>query len=475
MDILDRVTAIIRSHNLLIENDRIIVAVSGGADSMALLHILANIALPLDLIAVYIDHGLRPGETPHEQEIIARSCASLNIIFKVREVNVQKIIAEGKKSPEEAARMLRYRALESVRQQYDARLIAVGHTADDQVEEFFIRLIRGSSSRGLSGMRVKRAGLVRPLLFENKVELVAFLAKRGLPWCLDSSNLDRQFLRNRVRLDLLPLLEKEFNPAVRKTIGQSMDILAEEDNLLEELAAATFSQCVAVLEILVNKERQPQLIIKREPMLANHPAIQRRLMEKSCWQMGIRPTYEQICTLVEFIASGKNSSELHLVQGVRVEKLSHCLRFTRPLPGNERRGSGKPAALINQSIPGPGIYPIDGTGKQLVVTELLADKAQLRPGELRLDQAELSFPLLLRSFQPGEKFHPYGAPGRKKISRYFNEQKIPAKERAAWPVLLSGSQVIALAGLQIDHNYRISSNTDKVLSICWQDVTVPRE
>ena len=147
-----------------IENDRIIVAVSGGADSMALLHILADITLPLELIAVYIDHGLRPEETPHEQEIIAHSCESLNIIFKVRAVNVQKIIAENKKSPEEAARILRYRALEKIRQQYDAQVIAVGHTADDQVEEFFIRLIRGSSSRGLSGMRVKRDYIVRPLL-----------------------------------------------------------------------------------------------------------------------------------------------------------------------------------------------------------------------------------------------------------------------------------------------------------------------
>ena len=154
MHMLDRVRSVIRRHNLLHENDWIIIAVSGGADSMALLHILAEIGLPLELIAVYIDHGLRPRETPREQEIIAERCRSLDIAFKVRAVNVQQIIAQKRKSPEEAARILRYQALEEIRQQYGAQYIAVAHTADDQVEEFFIRLLRGSSSRGLSGMRI---------------------------------------------------------------------------------------------------------------------------------------------------------------------------------------------------------------------------------------------------------------------------------------------------------------------------------
>jgi tRNA(Ile)-lysidine synthase len=193
-------------------------------------------------------------------------------------------------------------------------------------------------------------------------------------------------------------------------------------------------------------------------------------MEKSCWQMGIRPTYEQICTLVEFIADGKNGSELHLDNGVRAEKLTSSLRFTRPLPKGLLRGSAPPAAVIRQSIPGPGTYAVNGTGKELVVKVIsaVAETGNL-PGELRLDPARISFPLLLRSFQPGERFYPYGSPGRKKISRYLNERKIPAKERAAWPVLLSKDQIIALVGLQLDHNFRISSSTSRILSICWQD------
>ncbi len=470
MDILDRIAHLIRSHNLFVENDRIIVAVSGGADSMALLHILAGITLPLELIAVYVDHGLRPQETPHEQNIIAGICRTLNIIFKVRAVNVQKIMAKEKKSLEEAARILRYRALEEVRQQHDARYIAVGHTADDQVEEFFIRLLRGSSSRGLSGMKIKRERIVRPLLFENKASLVTFLTDQGLPWCLDSSNMDHHFLRNRVRLHLLPLLEKEFNPSLRKTILQNMDILAEEDDYLDRQAASIFNQCVARSEMSVENDRRPQLVVKNEFFLAVHPAIQRRIIEKSCWQMGVRPTYEQICALIECIRSGRNGSELHLENGVRAEKSTLGLRFARPLPGDLLRGSAPPAASINQSISGPGTYAVTGTGKELVVKEIsAADTKEKSPGELRLDLTRISFPLLLRSCRAGERFHPCGGPGRKKISRYLNERKIPAKERTAWPVVLSEDKIIALVGLQLDHNFRILRSTSRVLSLCWQD------
>jgi tRNA(Ile)-lysidine synthase len=287
---------------------------------------------------------------------------------------------------------------------------------------------------------------------------------------LDSSNLDRRFLRNRIRLELLPLLEKDFNPALRRTIGQNMDILAQEDDLLEELSASAYNQCVERSEVLIRQETRPRLFVKKEPILALHPAIQRRIMEKSCWQMGIRPTYEQICTLAECMARGKNGSELHLEDGVRVEKTSHGLYFSRPLPKALRRGAVPPAAGINLAIPGPGTYPVNGTGKKLVIKEISAAATTIhQPGELRLDSALISFPLLLRSFQPGELFQPYGSPGKKKISRYLNERKIPAKERAAWPVLLSGNRVVALVGLELDHNFRIANSAGKILSVCWQD------
>jgi tRNA(Ile)-lysidine synthase len=470
MSILNRVASVIHTHNLINQHDSVVVAVSGGADSLALLHILHNIDLPLKPIVIYIDHGLRPQETPHEQRTINENCQTLKIPFHVRTIDVQAFAGREKKSLEEAARILRYRALEKFRHECGAQLIAVGHTADDQVEEFFIRLIRGSSSRGLSGMKVKKDNIIRPLLFEKKKQLIDFLSEKHIYWCLDSSNMDRQFLRNRVRLDLIPLLEKDFNPAFGKILLQNMNILAEEDNFIDEQTQALYSRCVKFSES-IHDAKDSQLIINRGNFTGTHPAIRRRIMEKSCWQMGIRPTYEHIRKLIELIECGQNGSELHLEDGVRVEKLPNKLIFGRPLPNGLIRGSRQSSPSIDQTIPGPGIYSIYVVNKELELNErtLIANDEKVGD-ELRVDLDKIIFPLQLRSFLPGERFYPYGGSGSKKISRYFNERKIPSKERLAWPVLFSADQVVALVGLQIDDNFRITTDTKKILSISWRDL-----
>jgi len=144
--------------------------------------------------------------------------------------------------------------------------------------------------------------------------------------------------------------------------------------------------------------------------------------------------------------------------------------FTRPLPKGQNRGSRRPAPSISQLIPGSGTHQITGTNKELVLEQIPVTAGQKKVrGELQLDLSKISFPLLLRSFLPGEKFYPCGGPGRKKISRFLNEQKIPVKERPAWPVLLCQDQVVALVGLQLDHHYRITQNTREILAIHWRD------
>ena len=293
-----------------------------------------------------------------------------------------------------------------------------------------------------------------------------------MSWCRDSSNLERQFLRNRVRLDLLPLLEQNFNPALRKTILQSMDILLEEDKFLEIQTLDAFERCCEVDEFASSDEKSCQLTINREKFLEVHPAIRRRIIEKSCRQMGIQPSYEKICALGKLIEFGRKGSELHLFDGVRAEKHTHDLLLSRPLPKGRIRGSRQPAAVINQTLPEPGKYQVVEANKEIVlqITSTAACHKK-EAGELLLDLAEIAFPLQLRSVLPGERFHPFGSPGRKKISRYFNERKIPAGDRQAWPVLLSGDRVIAIAGLQLDHNFRITTKTRKVLSIDWRDCT----
>jgi len=474
--IVARVEAVIHDNRLIQTDDRIIVAVSGGSDSLALLYLLRAIEIPVQLLAVYIDHGLRPQETPYEQEIIRKCCQELGVPYLTASVDVHRLIASEKHSPEEAARILRYDALEKLRREYDARVIATGHTADDQVEEFFLRLIRGSSRRGLSGMAVRRDRLIRPLLHETKHALADYLTSQNVGWCLDSSNLERHFLRNRVRLDLLPLLENEFNPAIRRTVLRSMNLLAEEESYLESRTEEAFARCVELSGRLRDAGNRLQAVVKADLFGGLHLAIRRRILEKCFWHMGIRPTYGQIDTLTLLMENGKIGREIHLDDGVRAELHASRLLFCRPLENGRIRGSRPGLPGIDLIIAEPGRYPVKGYNREFVIEE--ADMGMIATAakggsRLFVDRARISFPLVLRSTLPGETFHPFNSPGRKKISRYFNDRKIPAGERIAWPVLLTGNgdgdgyKTIALPGLQIDHEFRVTDTTAAILAIGW--------
>ncbi len=469
LPLINRVTALICDHNLAAPQDKVIVAVSGGADSLALLHILRAVDLQLQLLAVYIDHGLRPLEIPYEQAIIEKCCRGLGVTFLTRAVNVHQLAAQEKRSPEEAARILRYTALEQISLEQGAKVIAVGHTADDQVEEFFLRLIRGSSRKGLSGMQLRRDQIIRPLLQENKASLIAYLKALAIPWCQDSSNQHRRFLRNRIRQDLLPVLEQDFNPSIRGTVLQTMDMLGEEELFLEEQASTAFLRCVISGELLIKSSRSAQMKIDTAEFYRYHSAIRRRLLEKCCWHMAIRPTYRQICILLEFLTKGNNGGEIHLEDGVRAEKRHPYLIFWRPLEEGRIRGSRSSGKGIYLPIPSPGCYFVPEAGRELVIEETtLSSYHKKAEKKLFLAREKVSFPLLLRASLPGELFKPCNGVGRKKISRFFNELKIPAKDRPSWPVLVSGSEIIALPGLQIDHSYRITEETITILTVSWQ-------
>lgn len=470
LQIITRVAALIRANGLASLGNKVVIAVSGGADSLALLHILAAVDLRLQLLAVYINHGLRPLEIPGELAAIERSCQAIGVPFFTKEVDVHQMVAQEGRSYEEAARILRYAALEKIRQEHNAELIAVGHTADDQVEEFFLRLIRGSGMKGLSGMQMRRDRIIRPLLKENKSSLIAYLGMLGVPWCHDSSNLDKNILRNRVRLDLLPMLAEEFNPAIHQTVLQTMDILSEEENFLEDQMKAAFTRCVELIHQPSETSSGQQLVIDCDIFNQLHPAIGRRILERCCWQMATPPSYRPISVLANLCKGRGGGREIHLEDGVRAERRGQSLTLCRPLEKGRIRGSRVPSETIFLPIPGTGRYKVPGVARELVLEEWSVSQYRENTVErIFIDLGKVSFPLLLRTSLPGEVFHPCNGAGRKKISRYLNDRKIPANSRPSWPVLVSGTEIIALPGLQIDHNYRITKETTTILAISWRE------
>lgn len=448
-------------------DDKIIVAISGGIDSTALLHLLHESRFQLRLIAVYVDHGLRPHETDAEIEFVQQCAEHLAIPFIARRVNVAALQKERKCSPEEAARIARYNELELLRQQYTADYIAVAHTADDQAEEILIRLIRGTGLKGLSGMTPVNGHIIRPLLARTKSSLAAYLKEKNFGFCHDSSNDERTFLRNKVRLDLLPLLEKDFNPSIRNTLLQTAEILQQDEALLAQISDEHFQQLAVLNRDGADNLQHLDLSLSRSR--AEHPAILRRILELSCWKIGNRPTFRTIAQLQALIDKGVNGSQLHLSHGLRVHLVDDAIRFFYPSGKKSYRGNGMSTpATFEHTFDGPSCLHLPELGLEISLEILDRQNCNLsQPATLFADADELTFPLTLRSAHPGERFRPLGSPGKKKVTRILSDMKIRAEKRANYPVLTCGDHLIAIVGAKLSDEYKLTPATQKVLAISY--------
>jgi tRNA(Ile)-lysidine synthase len=465
-----RVARIIAREGLLNPQDSVVIAVSGGPDSTALLLLLSDKTLDLNCIAAYIDHGLRPHETGAEIETVRRLAVSLGAEFFCRTIPVKDYAKEKGCSIEEAARILRYQALEKIRDENGAVAIAVAHTADDQVEEFLLRMTRGCGREGLAGMHYRHGRIIRPLLNESKETLVNFLSEKEIHFCLDSSNQDRRFLRNRIRLDLLPALEKDYNPGMRRTILQIMDIMREEESLLDHLTEEALAP-LRQTACQTNTEKR-QLQIPLSLLSGQHPAIRRRMLEEISWEMGARPGFRQIELLVSLLENGKADGEVHLVGGLRVKKSADGLVFSYPRGRTAFRGSGRKIMAIDEVIEAPGIYEFAAIGRVLSLRLETAPETLVQEGRLFVDAGKIVFPLRLQSIARGQRFTPFGGIGSKKINRFLNDRGIKSEMRPFYPVLTMQEQVIALPGLAIDDSFRADTATQTVLAISWHESPV---
>lgn len=329
---------ILTEQGLVRLGDCVVLGVSGGPDSMALLHIMAALKsdLQLRLVAVYVDHGLRPEETPVERALVIKTTQELGITAEHIAVDTAGRVKSQKCSIEHSARDLRYQAFAEIASKFGADRIAVAHTADDQVEELLIRLLRGSSRKALSGMRQQRGNIIRPLLTVTKNDLLAYLEEKKIAYCIDSTNEDPSFLRNRIRGQLLPLLEEEYDPGIRRALLKTADNLCQDEDLLEQLVKSHFDN-------LVTKRQEDDrgtcaLDVKKSEFLNLHPALQRRFLDHVLWQLGSAARYEHILSILRAAASGRTGSELHLSRGLRVGVGRTTLRFLYPEGRRSWRG-----------------------------------------------------------------------------------------------------------------------------------------
>ena len=444
------------SEELLEPGHRVLVAVSGGPDSVSLLHALYRLRQEWDLRlgVAHFDHSLRGEASREEARFVADLARDLELPLHAGEGDVRGLARAQKISLQMAARRLRLGFLDQVRRAHAYDRLALGHTADDQVELFFLRLFRGAGTEGLKGMWPRTpAGLVRPLLAVGKLVLLAWLHQEKLPYREDQSNLSRRYLRNRVRLDLIPHLQSDYNPRLKTAVWRLMAILQEDERLLAETTDKALSA--------VARWITPDWAALSIPgLLAQSPALQARLVRRTLGDFLVHQevTSSQVRNLMD-LAQGKQSGGTMIFGHCQVARAGQELHFFPPLlPPPE------PSATLLAEL-GAVASP---DGWRLEARNLPGPRPEGRPASRSLawlNGGQVSFPLTLRPLLPGDRFWPEGARGTKKMQDFLVDAKIPRWLRPHLPLVVSGARIIWVPGLRLAEPVKVTPETSRVLEL----------
>ncbi|MFZ5994178.1 MAG: tRNA lysidine(34) synthetase TilS [Thermodesulfobacteriota bacterium] len=443
--------------------DNVVAAVSGGPDSAALLHLLCELkgVCPFKLSVAHFDHGLRGRESAEDAIFVGNLAEGLGLPFHSGRGDVLTLKKQKGLSLEEACRELRYKFLQEVAEKIGARRVALGHTADDQAEEFLLRLIRGSGARGLSGMPFIREGLfVRPLLEASRADVLAYLTANKFSFRIDSSNEARGFLRNRIRHDLLPVLETNFNPGIRRILLQTASILREDEALLASMAEEAWTG-------LVKSDEGPEgwgitLNLRRYQEIPR--PIQMRVMQKGLESSGARLKdigFRHLESIQSLAMKDGPYKRISLPGEVTVERIYQELRFSR-------KKSDKAPKDFLYEINGVGRYFLPEIGRSIsleVMEGLDSSPRESLPPVSYFDYGRICFPLVVRNFRPGDWFYPNGLGGSQKVKDYFINKKIPRPLRSKIPIIEQDGQIVGIPGWRVDERFKVTEKTEQMLRV----------
>jgi len=452
MGFIEQVSSTIKKYSMLSEKDRVLVGLSGGPDSVSLLIALKRLqdTLSIRLYTIYIDHGLRPKETANEIEFCKSISESLGVGFTSRAFDVKGFAKSQRLNLQEAGRILRYRAFEEESIRLGANRIALGHTLNDQIETFLIRLLRGAGLKGLSGIPPVRGKIIRPLIETKKEEILEFLKEEGISYMVDSSNLEGKYLRNRLREEIIPVLLR-FNPNLIETLSNTIDVIGEEDRYLELIVTKTLMRLIsrkddASVELFLQPlENLDRVILRR---------VLRRAISETRGLSGIG--FSHIESIINLIKEGASGDRLYIPKGIRAIKKYSTLLITSNLPlrlSTYRLEAGSEVFIKEAGL--------------LIVASLPLESAPIQKTKdmAVFDAEKLTFPLIIRARADGDFFYPEGFGKRKKLQDYFVDEKIPRDERDSIPIITSGKDIIWVLGLRKDQRFLPDSKTNRFITL----------
>ncbi len=452
--LIKKVKGTIGKYNMLKKGDVALVAVSGGPDSVCALEILNGLKdeFGLTIHVAHLNHKFRK-EAEKEAEFVKKMAEEKGIAYTIKTIDVKGYCIKKGLSKQEGAREVRYDFLKKAADKIGAAKIVTGHTADDQAETFLMRLIRGSGTLGLSGIPSVSGKIIRPLIETTKKEVLDYLWKNKIRYVKDPTNIKPIYLRNKIRLELLPLLVKRFNPNIASALCRESDILREDEAFLNGIADTIFKE-------MVTAQEKDSITLNYLRFNGLHPAIKKRVVRRAVSELtgGLRRiSYQHITSAIDAI---KNTGKgVDLPDDIRIERDYNSLYVRK---GGEKAEESKEAVQLKV----PGITKILEFNRKIeaIIDEKNTPAAGKDTGAFDLDK--ISLPLFIRGRREGDYFYPAGMKGRKKLKEFLIDHKIPRADRDKIPILINkNNDILWIIGLRMDERFRAKEGTKRRLIV----------
>jgi tRNA(Ile)-lysidine synthase len=455
-DLPEWVLTYARREDLFTPGDRVLAAVSGGPDSVALLHLLVRLApeLSLALGVAHYDHGLRGEDSRADAVFVADLARRLELPCHQGRGQVRDAARRDKVSLQMAARNLRLEFLRDTCGRHGYAKLALGHTADDQVELFWLRLLRGAGLEGLKGMwPATPGGLVRPLLAVGKAVLLAWLEQEALSYRVDASNQSRAYRRNRVRLDLLPHLTSRYNPRLAQTIWRTQTLLQADERVLARDTALAWDRVARELG-------EDCFALDLNRFFRLEPGLQTRVLRAGVAELGaaLTLTAPQVASLIALARSERSGGQISLGDNIQVARAGAVLHLMKALPAAPRE------ATLLPDCPGEVDSP-PGWRWRLTRRACRPGDPWPPPEKAWLNPARLSLPLTVRARRPGDRFWPQGARGPKKLQDFLVDAKIPRWLRPHLPLMAAAGEIVWVAGVRLSDPVKLLPDSRDVVEI----------
>ncbi len=465
---VQRTHRFIIQHQMIQPKETVLVGVSGGSDSLALLYVLHKLRPQLDcqLHVAHLDHGFRE-DSAGDAVYVTEQAGQLGIPISSTRIDVPQLMRVQKRSAEVVARRVRYQFYECVSERTGATKIALGHHRGDQAETVLMNLLRGTGTSGLKGILPVRAGkFIRPLLAFSREEIEDFVAQLRLQPRCDVTNYQLNYLRNRVRLELIPALERAYNSNIQNALNQTAELLRAESDYLEMLAYDAFQAC------RIESYTPDTVVLDCYLFREHHLALRRRIL---------RLAVAEVFGETRDLYFNHFESMLNLIDGEAPNSV-----LDLPNGGAFRRAYDR--VLIQKStenhipfeyevaVPGHTVFPLLDAEMIATVVEqpancAVADKFPDGKFQAVFDLDRLQLPLTLRQRRDGDRFHPFGMRGTKKLKDLLIDAKIPQQERGRVPVLMNRDEIIWVVGYRTCEQSKIRPETKRRLYLNYSPST----